>query len=1440
MRGEILKKGRKPAFIAVVVTVAFLLIFNIVIPILRKPSNAAASFQANYDSGSLNANFSLGSGTGSTDTALPTLNPAGYGGTNSLSYSYDGTSTLKYPTASNLPADKGSVEMKFQKSAYGDAANQDKGSMYGPEGMYYDNASGFMYMTDYYNNRIIKSKIDGTGWQTFGHYGTGGMGQFNGPTGIIYEPTTDYLYIFDACNGRIVKTKMDGTGWQALGMPGSGVNQFATGSCNYAGTYGWDFRSLTLDPATGYLYIADRDNNRVVKTKIDGTGWSTLTGFSAPSDVKYDSATEYLYVVNNSAYTIVKTKFDGTGWATLGGFNAPVALDYDNASGYLYISDQRNARIVKTKFDGTGWATLGGFNYNRAIFFNSADSYIYTSDKNNNRIVKTQIDGTGWTAYGSYYNNTMKFNSNLGAKYYDASSGYYYIADSANNRIVKTKSDGTGWQTLGGTVAGSGTGQFNNPNGVAYDSASQYLYIMDSGNNRVVKTKFDGTGWAVGSIPIGGYYSCNTLSLNTTAGQLFFSCQASNDGTWRVRRMPTDLSTTVTYSNAGGQAGSLAKAIWYDEVNGWIYNTDSTGTYRVYQRRFNDTGLAGFGTSGSGSGQFSNPSGIYVDSSTGLMYISDTSNGRVVKTDWGANSWTSYGTGGSGTGNFSSPGHIQYNSSDQYMYISDTGNSRIVRTKIDGSGWAILKSGSYDAKEKILYSAQSTDDSRLVYDVASRKLRFYLAYSNKAQFVETPTLSLTDAQWYTVKASFNKAAHTVSIDLDGVNQATNTYDTDWGSLSYGTSFYIGARNGSTTDRWDGMIDDISVNIESVDTVAPTNPTPANTHFYYDGTKAVSYTSDNWGNSQTPYITWSGATDASSGIKGYYVYLGTDPTAEPNSTSGILTPNLGARYFKTHVGIDGAEQNITPPASTLVSGVTYYLILSTQDNDLNTATKTSLFTYKYDGAAPAPPEVVNVSPVGCSTSSTFTFTWDAITDPVSGIAGYDYKNGSSGTITNAGNVGTLEKAPYQEGDNIIYIRTRDNAGNTSSWQTAVYCSTGIAYIIDGPTVVAGPSSITVNWVSSKTTTSYVQVYEGNTYISEQGHTSYDITHNVKVVGLEPEKTYRYKLVWTDSSGNLGESSWYETKTATAPTIKDFSASVNSPTQAILSWKTSDLSSSRIEYGENGLNLSIDISGTSNNFTQELKDLHGSSSYQIRIIARTVDGFPYYYAASFETPPTPIVSLLRFEPVPDSPQPAVNVSWITNVETTSSLYYGVQGSTKQEVSKSDKTKEHTIKVENLADNTTYEGYVGGIDNFGNIAKSDNVSFKTKDDTRAPRIDNIMVETSNIGSGRDDSAKATIAFSTDEVAKCFVEYGEGISSESYSQKTSSDDASAKNHLLTISNLKPQTPYHFRITCLDKAENKTESPDQTVISGEITQSVFNIILKTLNNLFGWLGKVM
>jgi DNA-binding beta-propeller fold protein YncE len=284
-------------------------------------------------------------------------------------------------------------------------------------------------------------------WDTSEPWTTVSGANIGASYGIGFNNSTKFIYTIDTIL-LITKTNIEGTSITNFGSIGSGANQF------------FDSQGLCYDESTDYLYIADSGNNRIVKTKIDGTGW---------------------------------TEYKPTGGDALA---YPSAVFYDNINDFIYICDCATTiyevdRIIKVKMNGTSRTNFGTtgngineFNQPYSIFVDVLTGYIYIADKDNNRIVKTKIDGTGWTTFGSYGTGTNQFSFHQGL-FYNSSTEYLYIADSGNNRIVKTKIDGTGWTTFGSV--GSGTNQFILPTSLILDNSSQYIYTTDSANARIVR-----------------------------------------------------------------------------------------------------------------------------------------------------------------------------------------------------------------------------------------------------------------------------------------------------------------------------------------------------------------------------------------------------------------------------------------------------------------------------------------------------------------------------------------------------------------------------------------------------------------------------------------------------------------------------------------------------------------------------------------------------------------------------------------------------------------------------------------------------------------------------------------------------------------------------------------------------------------------------------------
>lgn len=166
------------------------------------------------------------------------------------------------------------------------------------------------------------------------------IGQFSNPGGICFDSATGYIYIVDSGNNRIVRTMMDGTGWMSFGTLGSNIGQFSNPS------------GICLDLATGYIYVADSGNNRMIRTKIDGTGWmsfgtlgSNIGQFNHPTALFYDASTQFIYVTDSGNSRIVRTKMDGTGWMSYGQADAPAIYGINNRAAYDMVTVTASSRF---------------------------------------------------------------------------------------------------------------------------------------------------------------------------------------------------------------------------------------------------------------------------------------------------------------------------------------------------------------------------------------------------------------------------------------------------------------------------------------------------------------------------------------------------------------------------------------------------------------------------------------------------------------------------------------------------------------------------------------------------------------------------------------------------------------------------------------------------------------------------------------------------------------------------------------------------------------------------------------------------------------------------------------------------------------------------------------------------------------------------------------
>jgi len=345
---------------------------------------------------------------------------------------------------------------------------------------------------------------------------------------------------------------------------------------------------------------------------------------AAPAQPSYIIST--IAGTGGTAYAITAGSAGDGGSATNAYLNGPVAVAVDSSHNIL-ISDSNNNKIRKitggiittmagkqnSGFSGDGGAVANAlFNSPYGLWFDTQGN-LYIADLLN-QVVREVYAGNGTiqtvagnNAPGYFGDNGLATNAELSQPYGVAvdGAGNIYLSDSANNRVRVvnhatgniTTYAGTGFNTYGGDGGPAVNASIYRPYGLAVDAAGN-LYIADNGNSRVRRVGTDG--------------KITTIAGTSTAG-------SGGDGgpaTSAQLRQPTGVAVD--------SSGDIFIA---DYGNSRIREITPDGIIHTI------AGGTGVGYTGDGfiasNAKLNFPTGVAVDSSTGRIYIADSSNNVI-------------------------------------------------------------------------------------------------------------------------------------------------------------------------------------------------------------------------------------------------------------------------------------------------------------------------------------------------------------------------------------------------------------------------------------------------------------------------------------------------------------------------------------------------------------------------------------------------------------------------------------------------------------------------------------------------------------------------------------------------------------------------------------------------------------------------------------------
>jgi tripartite motif-containing protein 71 len=346
------------------------------------------------------------------------------------------------------------------------------------------------------------------------------------------------------------------------------------------------------------------------------------------------------------------TQVDTFGTVGSGQFRAPLGIGVD-AGGNLYVAEEDSYRVQKLDPSGGSLAkwTLekadGEFSSPEGIAVDAGAGAVYVTD-NYNRIEKFDTSGNFVSAWG------------WGVT--DGSAAYQICAGGCHEGI-----------------AGSGSGQFNSPLGIATDGVN--VYAADFNNSRIQKFDLDGARVAEWAIPGGQHPE----QLAVDAGKVYVTTRSGT--VWRFDPSGTPDNSWdgdgVTASPGSG-AGQLnfPKGITADATG--VYVADSKNQ-RVTKFDLNGAFAATWGSQGQGDGQFYYPSGILATG--GSVWVADTYNHRLEKFTPAGVHQLNVGTR-PGAGEFYYPIDVAAIPSGD-VYVAEWSGNDIQR--LDGSGNSIVR-----------------------------------------------------------------------------------------------------------------------------------------------------------------------------------------------------------------------------------------------------------------------------------------------------------------------------------------------------------------------------------------------------------------------------------------------------------------------------------------------------------------------------------------------------------------------------------------------------------------------------------------------------------------------------------------------------------------------------------------------------------------------------
>ncbi len=533
-----------------------------------------------------------------------------------------------------------------------------------------------IWVADTFNSRVVQLDIGGNVLQVITILASTSPDTFSFPTSIAISSTTGYIYVDDNGNHRIIVLNPDGTA-----------------STTYTGIGLDNSRGIAFSPNEDALYIANRNTNSIIVLDRYGNASTTFDGGVFPFNSPHDLAVAPngdLYVLDTinqrvvvlDSHGVALTSYDGT--AT--GLNSVEGVDYPGLSDDVDITNS----VTLTADQSVHNVVIDG----GTIDLNGHTLHVYGDWNNINGTIQDGTNSTGVVDFAgtssqrifgeNTFQNLTKYSSASSSLLFDTSAtttilNNVHFSGTVNNLLSISPVTGSVIPVFDFSI-GSSTPSisvaFSAPSSLTY-GPNGYIYVTDYNSSRLVVLNPDGS--ASTTVDLSNYVvssSPSGISISI-ANKIYISDESLNsiivlnlDGT-----LDTIYGQSTQYNGIALDTPSDIKVA----SSGDLYITDYNNA-RIVVLHSNGNFFAAYDVGG-------NPTGLALSTTTGNIYVANLSSNQITVLDSSGNIINNISSV-----YLTSVAGIAISPSDE-LYISDPSNNSVVAMDTDGTVHAVYGTG---------------------------------------------------------------------------------------------------------------------------------------------------------------------------------------------------------------------------------------------------------------------------------------------------------------------------------------------------------------------------------------------------------------------------------------------------------------------------------------------------------------------------------------------------------------------------------------------------------------------------------------------------------------------------------------------------------------------------------------------------------------------------